>query len=220
MNGAHDLGGMQGFGPVAPEPAEPRFHADWERRVLAATLAMGATGRWNLDMTRAARESLPPARYLAATYYEIWYEGLARLLVDAGLATAEEIGDGRMRVAPVPGVRTLMADDVAATLAQGSPTARKAVAPARFAIGDGVRTRQMNPPTHTRLPRYCRGKRGTIIAQHGAHVFADARATGQGEQPQWLYTVRFDARELWGADTTAAAVCVDCWEPYLEAASE
>jgi hypothetical protein len=80
-----------------------------------------------------------------------------------------------------------------------------------------VRTRIMNPTTHTRLPRYCRGKRGTITHLHGAHVFPDANVRGQGEAPQWLYTVRFEASELWGADTTATAVHVDCWEPYLEA---
>jgi len=217
VNGAHDLGGMQGFGPVTQEPNEARFHDDWERRVLAVTLAMGATGTWNLDMTRAARESLPPQRYLSCTYYRIWLEGLLKLLVKTGLATPEETDSGRMLAPAAPEVRTLMADQVAAALAKGSPTLRKATVPAQFEVGDAVRTRQMNPPTHTRLPRYCRGRHGTIVAVHGAHVFPDTHATGQGEQPRWLYTVRFDATELWGADTTASAVCVDCWEPYLEA---
>ncbi len=79
-----------------------------------------------------------------------------------------------------------------------------------------MRTRTINVPTHTRLPRYCRGKQGTIMAIHGAHVFPDSNALGLGEQAQWLYTVRFSAAELWGADTTATAVHVDCWESYLE----
>ena len=218
MNGVHDMGGMHGFGPVRPEPNEPWFHAAWERRVLALTLAMGATGRWNLDMSRAARESIPPARYLASTYYEIWYEGLCRLLVAEGLATADEVRDGRLRTAPVADVQPLAASDVASRLAAGTPTARPASAPPRFAVGDTVRARAMNPPTHTRLPRYCRGRRGTIVATHGAHVFADAHASGRGEAPQWLYTVSFDARELWGDDTTASSVRVDCWESYLEKA--
>jgi nitrile hydratase len=210
------MGGMQGFGPVRPEPNEPCFHAPWERRVLALTLAMGATGRWNLDMSRAARESIPPARYLAATYYEIWYEGLCRLLVAKGLATEDELRDGRVRMRPAADVPRLVASDVPARLAAGTPTARPASAAPRFALGDAVRARAMNPPTHTRLPRYCRGKRGTIVATHGAHVFADTHATGRGEAPQWLYTVSFDARELWGDDTTASRVRVDCWESYLE----
>ena len=216
MNGAQDLGGMQGFGPIHCEEDGSLFHADWERRVLAITLAMGATGKWNIDTSRAARESLPPAQYLASSYYEIWFKGLERLLLSTGLATAEEIEAGELKSATSLVPRVLMADQVTAALLRGSPADRPATVGARFKVGDIVRTRQMHPSTHTRLPRYCRGKRGRIIAGHGAHVFPDTNAIGLGEQPQWLYTVRFDAVELWGADTTAASVCVDCWEPYLD----
>lgn len=216
MNGAQDLGGMHGFGPVLHEPDEPPFHADWERRVLAITLAMGATRQWNIDMSRAARESLPPAQYLSSSYYEIWFEGLKKLLLDARLVSAEEIEEGKSRAAIMPLERVLVGDQVAAALSRGSPSVRPAANDARFAIDDIVRARQINPATHTRLPRYCRGRQGQIIAVHGAHSFPDANAIGQGEQPQWLYTVRFDATELWGPDTTAESVCVDCWEPYLE----
>ena len=216
MNGAQDLGGMQAFGPVQPEADEPPFHADWERRVHALTLAMGATGKWNLDMSRAARESLPPAQYLSSSYYEIWFEGLRKLLLATGLATAEEIETGVSMTAAAPIPRVLMADQVSASLLRGNPVDRPAPGEARFAIGDVVQTRQLHPLTHTRLPRYCRGKRGQIVALHGAHVCPDTNATGQGEQPQWLYTVRFGAAELWGENTTASSVCVDCWERYLE----
>jgi nitrile hydratase subunit beta len=220
MNGAQDLGGMQAFGPVEAEPDEPPFHAGWERRVHALALAMGATGKWNIDMSRAARESLPPERYLASTYYEKWFEGLKKLLVETGLATAEEIESGKSLTAAAPVPRVLTADQVVAALARGSPVDRPALSEARFAVGDMVRTRVMNPLTHTRLPRYCRGKRGQVVVRHGAHVFPDTNAIGEGEQPQWLYTVRFEAVELWGPDTTASTVCVDCWEPYLAAVSE
>ena len=216
MNGAQDLGGMQSFGPIRPEADALIFHADWERHALALTLAMGAVGKWNIDMSRAARESLPPAQYLASSYFEIWFEGLKKLLLDKGLATAEEIASG---VSSSPGMlvpRVLMASEVAAALRRGSPVDRPAVTEARFKVGDEVLTRQFNPSTHTRLPRYCRGRRGRIIAVHAPHVFPDTNAIGLGEQPQWLYTVRFDASELWGKDTTAASVCVDCWEPYLD----
>jgi nitrile hydratase subunit beta len=184
--------------------------------VLALTLAMGATAKWNIDMSRAARESLPPAQYLASSYYEIWFEGLERLLLSTGLATAEEIEAGELKTATSPVPRVLMADQVPDALRRGSPVDRPATAVARFKVGDIVQTRQMHPSTHTRLPRYCRGKRGSVIATHGAHVFPDTNAMGLGEQPQWLYTVRFDAVELWGTDTTATSVCVDCWEPYLD----
>ncbi|MDR5783276.1 nitrile hydratase subunit beta [Caballeronia sp. LZ065] len=219
MNAAHDMGGMQAFGPVEIDPCDAPgaspFHADWERRVLAVTLAMGATGQWNIDTSRAARESLPPAQYLGSSYYEIWFEGLKKLLLAKGLASPAEIEAGHSQAAPVPNVRMLRAADVSAALLRGAPVDRPEQAPARFAIGDTVRTKLMNPPTHTRLPRYCRGKSGQVIAVRGAHVFPDENALGHGEHPQWLYTVRFDAAELWGADTSASSVCVDCWEPYL-----
>nr|WP_315596904.1 nitrile hydratase subunit beta [uncultured Cupriavidus sp.] len=219
MNGAQDLGGMQAFGPVQPETDEPPFHANWERRVHALTLAMGATGKWNLDMSRAARESLPPVQYLASSYYEIWFEGLRKLMLATGLATAEEIDSGASMTPAAPIPRVLAGDQVAAALSRGSPVDRPPSGEARFVVGDIVRTRKLHPLTHTRLPRYCRGKRGLIVARHGAHVFPDTNAVGEGEQPQWLYTVRFEAAELWGADTTASSVCVDCWERYLDPAN-
>lgn len=216
MNGAQDLGGMQAFGPICPDNEVSPFHADWERRVHATTIAMGAIGKWNIDMSRAARESLPPAQYLSSSYYQIWFEGLKKLILSTGLATADEIESGKSmsQAAPVP--RVLMAKDVSATLLRGSPVERPAAMEAKFAVGDWVQARQINPSSHTRLPRYCRGKRGRIVTVHGTHVFPDTNAIGLGEQPQWLYTVRFDSAELWGRDTTAASVCVDCWEPYLE----
>jgi nitrile hydratase beta subunit len=216
MNGAQDLGGMQGFGPVRQEPDEPLFHADWERRVLALTLAMGATGRWNIDTSRSARESLPPAQYLRSSYYQIWFEGLTKLLLGAGLATAEEIEEGRMKVTAAPILRVLTAEQVPAVLSRGSASTRQVERVARYQVGDRVRTRQINPETHTRLPRYCRGKLGRVTIVHGVHSFPDTNAIGLGEQPQWLYTVQFDATELWGPDTSASSVCVDCWEPYLD----
>ena len=216
MNGAQDLGGMQGFGPVEPERDEPPFHDAWERRAFALTLAMGASGTWNLDQTRHARESLPPARYLASSYYRIWLDGLERLLLERGLVTADELADGRWRAPGAPLARRLDAAAVASVLATGSPTERAARGPARFAPGDAVRARTMNPVSHTRLPRYVRGRVGHVVSVHGAHVFPDTHAARGDADPQWLYTVRFDARELWGGDTTAASVHVDCWEPYLE----
>jgi nitrile hydratase len=218
MNGVHDMGGAQNFGSVAPEPDEPRFHAPWERRAFALTLAVGGARRWNLDQARSARESLPPAQYLASSYYRIWLDGLVVLMLERGLVTHAELADGRMHEAPARPFGVLTADKVAAALARGGSTARTVAGEARFRVGDAVRTREINPSTHTRLPRYCRGKRGTVVMPHGAHVFPDANARGNGEDPHWLYTVRFTGAELWGADTSASAVHVDCWEPYLERA--
>jgi len=217
MNGVHDMGGMHGFGPVVAESDEPRFHQQWERRAFALTLGMGALGQWNLDQSRSARESLPAAQYLASSYYRIWFDGLIRLMLERRLVTPEELADGRMRSAPLLLARALAADAVPAALARGGSTQRPQAGKARFAVGDRVRALNINPPTHTRLPRYCRGKPGTIVRLHGAHVFPDSNALGAGENPQWLYSVRFEAGDVWGPGTTASTVFVDCWEPYLEA---
>lgn len=218
MNGAADLGGMMGFGPVVREADEPNFHHEWERRAFALTLAMGATGSWTLDASRFARESLPPAEYLSSSYYAIWTKGLLKLILERGLLLPEELESGRAAAAkPVP--KVLKAADVAAVLARGAPTERQAGGPARFKVGDKVRARNMHPVTHTRLPRYLRGHAGTIVGVHGAHVFPDTNAHGGGENPQWLYAVRFSARELWGGDRPAAdSVTANCWESYLEPA--
>ena len=220
MNGAHDMGGAHGFGPVEPEPDEPVFHADWERRAFALTIAMGATGEWNLDESRFAREDRPPADYLGRTYYEIWLGGLERLLADRALVEPDEVEAGRPLREPRPLSRTLAAEDVPKMLGRGGPTRRDVEQPARFAAGDRVRARNIHPPTHTRLPRYVRGRVGTVVLVHGAHVYPDVHAHGGGEDPQWLYTVRFDGRELWGPDADPrTGVSVDAFEPYLEPAA-
>lgn len=217
MNGAQDLGGQHGFGPVVPEPETERFHADWEKRVLAVTVAMGATGVWNLDMSRHARESMPPADYLASTYYEIWYAGLIRLLAENGLASEEEISTGVSKSAGKSLPRKLTGENITEALARGAPVDREADAPARFAVGDTVRARVMNPRTHTRLPRYARGKPGRIERVHGAHVFPDSNAHGLGEDPQWLYSVAFKAEDLWGPDGKPGdEILIDIWEPCIE----
>jgi nitrile hydratase len=221
VNGVHDMGGDHGFGAVRPEPGEPVFHADWERRAFALTLAMGATGTWGLDASRFARESLPPATYLSSSYYEIWLGALERQLAEHGLVSDAEREAGRpLTEHPAPVARTLAAEDVPATLGRGGPTVRDAPGEPRFAAGERVRARNMHPRTHTRLPRYVRDHVGTVESVRGAHVFPDTSAHGLGEQPQWLYTVSFDAAELWGGDADPTVrVSVDAFEPYLQAAS-
>ena len=219
MNGPHDLGGAQGFGPIRPEPAEPLFHAEWERRAFALTLAMGATGAWNLDMSRHARERIPPAEYLASSYYAIWIKGMQRLLVEQGLASADELAGGSSAAPPASLPRRPSAAEVPGLLARGAPTSRTPPAPAMFAVGDRVRARIMHPAGHTRLPRYVRGRCGRIERLHGAQVFPDANAHGRGEDPHWLYSVVFSARDLWGDEAAPRdTVALDLWEPYLERA--
>ena len=219
MDGAQDMGGVEGFGPVRPEPNEPVFHAEWERRAFALTLAMARPGGWNIDMSRFARENRPHEDYLARSYYQLWLAGLERLMIERDLVSPEEIAQGRSLRAPKPVEKTLTADGVKAMLHRGGPTERDPVAPALFAVGDRVRMKDINPPTHTRLPRYVRGRVGTVELLHGCHVFPDTNSLGQGENPQWLYTVSFAGPELWGPDADRTVkVSVDAWESYLERA--
>jgi hypothetical protein len=200
VNGAHDMGGAHGFGPVVAELDEPWFHAEWERRVFAMVIALGTGGQWNIDASRFAREDRPPAEYLGKSYFELWLAGLERLLGERGYPS-----------------KVLAAEDVPATLARGGPASRPSSREPRFAAGDRVRTRNTHPHTHTRLPRYARDKVGTVELVHGTHVFPDSNARFAGEDPQWLYTVRFTAHELWGTDAPDS-VSIDAFEPYLEPA--
>lgn len=217
MNGAQDLGGAQGFGPINPEKDEPYFHGEWEKRALALTLAMGATGEWNIDMSRHARETLHPTEYLSKSYYDIWITALEKLMAARKLASREEVARGAMIDPPKPVARKLAADQVAAVLAKGSSCERDATTAAGFKVGDKVRTIAEHPAGHTRLPRYARGKIGVVEFVHGAYVFPDTNAHGEGEQPHWLYTVRFSGKELWGRNADPSlAISVDAWEPYLE----
>ena len=215
MNGPHDMGGQTGFGPVNPETDEPVFHADWERRVLAFTLAMGATGSWTIDASRHAREKIPALKYWSSSYYAIWLEALISLLYKHGLVSKAEIASGRMQVPPKPVKRVLKADAVPEILAKGGPANRASSHQPLFAVGNTVRARNIHPEGHTRMPRYARGKVGEIVLVHGTHIFPDSSAHGMGEDPQWLYTVRFSARELWGKESPDH-VHIDLWEPYLE----
>lgn len=210
-----DLGGRSGLGRIVPEPEGELFHAAWEPKALALTLAMGATGAWNLDMGRSARETLPD--YDALSYYAIWIKALQRLLIERDLVRDDEVAAGRMLHPPRELARVLRAADVEVALSRGSPTERTPTAAARFALGERVRTRRGAVSHHTRLPGYASGKIGRIERIRGVHVFADAHAQGLGEQPQWLYTVVFDGKELWGDDATRGhSVSIDAWEPYLE----
>jgi nitrile hydratase len=217
VNGAQDVGGMMGFGPVAAEPKEPVFHADWEKRALALTLAAGALGEWNIDMSRHAREQIHPLDYLSSSYYEVWLDGLMRLLLALGLTTAEELAAGRA-LTPSKSTRPpLAAGDVTRALTRGTPYDRPQPGPPRYSVGQEVRARNFHPRGHTRLPRYARGKRGRVEKVHGVYVFPDANAHGLGESPQWLYCVGFGGRELWGADCDQNLdVSIDAWESYLE----
>jgi nitrile hydratase len=219
VNGVHDMGGMHGLGPIAREADEPVFHAPWEGRAFALNIACGALVRWTLDASRHQRELIPGPAYLAMTYYERWIAGLTQLLIGAELVSREEVDTGRPARGSPKTTPPLTAEGLAAALNRPRASRREIPTEPRFAIGELVRARNINPAGHTRLPRYVRGHEGAITCHHGAHVFPDTNAHGLGEQPRHLYQVRFEATELWGdlADRRGA-VYLDLWEPYLEPA--
>jgi nitrile hydratase beta subunit len=218
MDGVHDMGGMDGFGKVVPEPNEPPFHAAWEGRVLALQRAMSYAGAWQIDMSRAAQEQLPPQVYLTASYYQRWELAMERNVIDRGLADADEIAAGHALREGKPLERKLTADIGQQGMTRGS-FYRQALAPARFKPGDRVRARNIHPPTHTRLPRYARGRVGVVELVHGCQAFPDTAAIDKGDNPQWLYTVVFEGRELWGPGTDPTiSISIDAFEPYLEPA--
>jgi nitrile hydratase beta subunit len=215
MNGVHDMGGMHGFGPV--ERDEAIFHAEWEKRVSAMHHVMAVHGRWNIDEFRHGIERMEPAWYLRAGYYERWLATLETNLVEKGILTAEEI---EARVGQPDAARredpALAREAVRRRLAPGQPPRKEGATP-RFAPGDAVVTRNVHPRGHTRLPRYARGKRGVVDRFHGVDTLPDASAHGRGPSPEPLYSVRFDAAELWGEAAEARQVVyIDLWESYLE----
>lgn len=217
MNGPHDVGGQMGFGSISPEPNEPVFHAEWEGRAFGLVLCSGALKAWTNG--RFARESIPPALYYAASYYEIWIRGLETCLLQSGLITNAEMAAGRPLEKVVAPGKPLKASDIPVWLTQRGSYVRPIVASNRFEVGDIVSTRNMHPPHHTRLPRYARGKVGTIDAVHEGYVLPDSLSRGLGESPEHLYTVKFTATELWGSDGDPnSTVRIDAWESYLERA--
>jgi len=192
MNGVHDMGGMQCYGAVDVSESDELFHAAWEKRVLGITVAMGATGVWNLDESRYARESLPPAFYLSASYYEIWLTALCNLLVKHGLVTMDELTRGEVSVPAKRLLPVLQSEAVPRALAAGAPVDRAPQDTQKFQVGDNVRVANRHTATHTRLPSYIRNKIGVVKAVHGCHVYPDSNAQGLGENPEWLYNIQFD----------------------------
>jgi len=219
MNGVHDVGGMQDFGPIRPEANEPVFHAPWEGRVLAMNLAIAAWGKIFADNRRYVRELIPAAEQLAMSYYQKWYAGLIMNIVEASMVTRAEVESGMPERGSPKLTPPLSAARVPAFWSNGSPKNRNVPATARFRVGQRVRARNINPLTHTRLPRYARDKFGIVESARGVFVFPDSNAQGLGEKPQHLYSVCFMARELWGDQGGAKdTVYIDMWDDYLEPA--
>ena len=217
MNGVHGMGGMHGFGLIEPEHDEPAFHYRWEARTFALRMACGALGKWNIDMARHANERMLPEEYLAATYYERWLAGLEKLLLESGVLTQSELASGKS-AGPAPAeLVAFPPEKVEKAVRAGRSYRVDLPIAAGFVVGAPVVTRNINPLGATRLPRYARGKRGTVEHDHGVFIFADTNAAGQGQKPQHLYGVQFSARELWGVEAAPKdQIYLDLWEDYLE----
>lgn len=224
MNSTHDLGGMHGFGPI-DRGQEAHFPTQWEQKVFGLTLACGMLGQWNLDESRFAREQMDPGDYLNSSYYEHWLHGLEKLLVDKGVVTATELESGQAE--ETSALNAVTADRVPDILGRGAPTRMDCDSAPGFAVGDEVRVKNFNPQSHTRAPRYIRGRKGIIAAYYGAHIFPDQHSVSGRKIPAHLYSMRFEFDELWGGsgvyeqgsdagEVDKLAVYVDVFEPYIE----
>ena len=220
MNGVHDMGGMHGMGPIKHEKNEPVFHEPWEGRVYAMTrVVRAAGGRQNLDNSRHQLELMPPDEYLRMSYYERWFTRLVDQLLKNGVITTAELESGHAAENSPKTTPPVSAQTVPAMVTRRNSARRNAPAMPRFKVGQRVRARNINPTGHTRLPRYARGKSGTVVRDHGVFLFPDTNAAFAGEKPQHVYSVRFTARELWGTDASPRdTVYLDLWDDYLERA--
>jgi nitrile hydratase beta subunit len=219
LNGVHDMGGFQGMGPVQYEKNEPVFHARWEGRIYALNRSMRARRKWSLDTDRHWLELMPPVDYLRMSYYERWVVRLEGQLLKFGFVTSEELKSGKAAPGSAKEKPALTLETSPRWLNRGIASSRDSTAPAQFQVGQQVRTRNLNPVGHTRLPRYARGKTGVVAQDHGVYDFPDTKAHFQGEKRQHVYSVRFSARELWGEGASRHdSVYLDMWDDYLERA--
>ncbi len=222
MRGGHDLGGQVDMGPVNPEDEneEPVFHAEWERRVFALTLAAGMLGQWNIDESRHARERQDPLTYVKNSYYENWLEGLEKLLVEKELISKSELQEAVPAGLSQASQRFSVPNSKEAKriLYSGAPSLMETDSEPLFQIGDKALVKQSDGTGHTRSPRYAQGFVGTISARLGCHNFPDSNAAG-GHEAKQLYTVIFDGTDLWGSESEQIEVAIDLWEPYLEQAN-
>lgn len=225
MTRVHDMGGRFGDGPVVPEPEDVKFHADWHPRALALVLASGAMGKWSIDVSRHARESIAPADYARFTYYEKWMAGLADLLVDTGLVSKAELAGKEALTPSAFAQKAWAAEDIAGVLAKGGPADRPSDVAPVFQAGGKVRTLRLAENVcgvdggHTRLPVYAAGAVGRIVIYHGTHILPDSNGHALGEAAEPLYAVAFPASELWrNPEHPRDEVVLDLWQSYLEPA--
>lgn len=223
MNGIHDVGAADGFGPITVEVDEPVWHAEWEKAAFSFFPQTAAAGYFNLDEFRASMERINPVEYMITPYYAHWMHAFEEYLNRNDPAFGAEL-ERRTKAylqdpsAPLPEtVNHGLADMIQALSYSGAPARREIDRPAAFAVGDRVLVSPTVPLTHTRKAGYVRGMVGEIILSHGAFVFPDSAATGGGEAPEHVYGVLFSAEDLYGKGIAAPNTTnvTDLWESYL-----
>lgn len=217
MDGIHDLGGKEGFGKVDVNEPEEAFHAEWEGRMLGIVRAMTRAEDWSLDWFRHCRELIEPTDYLSRPYYDQWMQTYAAMMVNSGVASVEEIASGRSATAADPSARPIGGEEVTKSMNVVGTYDRPYDKTPLFTIGDRVRTVRHGHAGHTRLPAYARNAIGTVATYRGAHILPDISSSHHEEVAQPLYTIAFEAKDLWGEDARDGdRVYIDLWESYLE----
>lgn len=218
MDGPHDLGGRQGFGPVAVDEPEVAFHHEWEGRMWGLSRSSGVSD-WTIDWWRHVRELIAPADYLERPYFDSWAQTDLAAYIDSGVITLDEVVSGKSATPSQDVPRVIdKAGAIALNASDATRYDRDIATPPAFDVGDAVRTRARSVPGHTRLPAYVRGHRGLVHAHHGAHLIPDEGAKGR-EVAGHLYSVVFEAGDLWkDAGGRRDRVFLDLWECYLDPA--
>jgi nitrile hydratase len=226
VNGVHDLGGTDGLGPVLQEPDEPVWHSDWEKVVFALFPTNFVKGHFNLDEFRYAIEQMHPADYLTTPYYEHWLHATLKYVEERGVIDPAELEARTRHYLEHPDEPLPDRSDpelvalMEAVVKNGGSARREYAAEPLFAVGDRVRVADDHPLGHTRRARYIRGRTGVVERVAGSFIYPDSAANGGGEDPRIVYTVRFDAADLWGPEVAEpnSSVYFDAWEPYLQRA--
>ncbi|KAB1190443.1 nitrile hydratase subunit beta [Haloferax sp. MBLA0076] len=218
MDGIHDMGGMHGFGAV-PTSDDVQFHAQWERETYAMMKLLGMQGQFNTHQMRATVERMAPKVYLESTYFERWLTGIEDRLLEDGVLSQEELREAHSTVSD--GTKTQRSDDDLVSLVRERFSAdafsNQTEIDPRFEEGDSVVAKNSHPFGHTRLPGYVRRARGSIRKYLGTFHLPDAAARGDTSVTEPMYSVGFDAAELWGDDAEGnGTIYIDLFESYLE----
>lgn len=214
MNSIHDMGGMQGLGELRYEEDEPVFHEPWEGRVYALMAALALFRGFRVEI-----EAIPAADYLRMSYYERWLTSINEQIVKNELVTRSEIERGRADPGSVKATPALTPAEAREISFRTFLTELEVDIAARFQVGEDVRGRNRHPTTHTRMPRYTRGKTGVVERDRGVFALPDNEVYFLDPKPQHVYLIRFTARELWGEVASAHdSLYIDMWEDYLEPA--